>query len=30
MVEKQENSVLYYPIREDAARRTKEMNSFSD
>ena len=30
MVEKQESSVLYYPIREDAARRAKEMNSFSD
>ena len=30
MVEKQENSLLYYPIREDAARRAKEMNSFSD
>ena len=30
MVEKQENSALYYPIREDAARRAKEINSFSD
>ena len=30
MVEKQESSVLYYPIREDAARRAKEMNSFTD
>ena len=30
MVEKQENSLLYYQIREDAERRAKEMNSLSD
>ena len=30
MVEKQKNGVAYYPIREDMARRAKEMNSFSD
>ena len=25
----QERNVIYYPIREDMARRAKEMNSFS-